>query len=190
MNPLKISVVICTYNRSESLKRTLTSVGEMTGMEPGVWELLIVDNNSNDDTRVVVEKFIGTLKVDCRYVFEAKPGLSNARNRGIREARGESIAFTDDDVLVDPDWLRNVLGEFENADVACIGGKILPIWEKPCPKCLQGHLLNFLSLQDLGEEKIKLAKPLIWGANLAIRSAMFRKYGVFDARLGHSGGKL
>jgi len=187
---LNASVIICTYNRSGSLKRTLASLARMEGRDSADWELLVVDNNSKDDTRVVVDGFIRASGVNCRYLFEKEQGLSHARNRGIREAKGEIIAFTDDDVLLDRHWLRNISLEFENGGAACVGGKILPVWERSCPAWLKGDLLNILALQDLGENKIKLANPVIWGANLSFHSSMFRKYGVFDTKLGHTDGKL
>jgi glycosyltransferase involved in cell wall biosynthesis len=187
---IRISVIICTYNRSESLKKTLSSLGGLSGLDSIDWELLVVDNNSSDGTREVVEEFISASGRNCRYLFEKKQGLSQARNRGIREAEGEVIAFTDDDVLLDPKWLTNLAEEFENDGVACVGGKILPSWEKPRPGWLEGDLLNILALLDLGEEKIRLSEPVIWGANLAIRSSMFRQYGGFDTNLGRTEGKL
>ena len=98
---MDISIIICTYNRSESLKRTLQSLKEMSVSDDIEWELLIVDNNSTDNTREAVNDFTKTSGLNCRYVFESKQGLSNARNRGVKEACGEIIAFTDDDVIVD-----------------------------------------------------------------------------------------
>ncbi len=93
-------------------------------------------------------------------------------------------------MIIDRYWLRNIENEFKNHDVACIGGKILPIWENPQPEWLKGDLLQFLALQDLGEEKFVLDSPVIWGANLSIRSSMFQKYGLFDPTLGNIEGKL
>jgi glucosyl-dolichyl phosphate glucuronosyltransferase len=190
MENVHLSVIICTYNRSQSLQNTLGSFMNIHSPKNVKWEMVIVDNNSTDDTRGVVFRFAGICGFPCRYVFEEKQGLSHARNRGIQEAGGEILSFTDDDVVVDRDWLLNIWKAFHANDVACIGGKILPVWEKPRPRWLEGDLLNFLALQDLGEEKIKLANPVIWGANLAVLSSMFRRYGVFDTSLGNNEGKL
>lgn len=187
---MNLSVVICTFNRSGSLKRTLASAASMEGWDSADRELLVVDNNSKDDTKVVVDGFTRASGVNCRYILEKEQGLSHARNRGIREARGEIIAFTDDDVLLDKHWLRNISLEFENGGVACVGGKILPVWESPCPAWLKGDLLDVLALQDLGEKKIKLDNPVIWGANLSFHSSMFRKHGFFDTKLGNMEGKF
>ena len=186
-----ISIIVCTYNRSESLRSTLDSIKKLSVPEDIQWELIIVDNNSKDNTREVVEKFIEKSDINCRYIFEKQQGLSFSRNSGISNANGEIIAFTDDDVIVDENWIRNIGRMFENKDVACVGGKILPVWEKPCPNWLKGELLfNYLALCDLGEETIKLVRPTIWGANLSIRTSIFEKYGVFDTNYGHTGEKL
>lgn len=185
-----VSVIICTYNRSQSLAKTLASLERMTGLETIDWEAIVVDNNSKDDTRQVVGRFVAAPGSRFRYVFEKEQGLSHARNRGIREASGAVIAFTDDDVILDPYWLANMYKEFENDGVACVGGKILPVWETPRPGWLRGELLNFLALQDLGEERILLEHHRIWGANLGIRTSMFRKYGGFDTGLGRTEEKL
>jgi len=184
------SVVVCTFNRCDSLKMTLSGLKKMRFDEDTKWEVIIVDNNSTDSTRTVVMEFQSGFPCELRYVFEKEQGLSHARNRGIQEAHGEIIAFTDDDVVVDRNWLKNISLEFKNESVACIGGKILPVWESPCPAWLKGDLLNILALQDLGEKKIKLANPVIWGANLSFHNSMFRKYGVFDTKLGNMEGKL
>jgi glycosyltransferase involved in cell wall biosynthesis len=94
------------------------------------WEVILVDNNSDDDTRLVFEEFEKHYESKIRYIFEEKRGISHARNRGIKAARGEIIAFTDDDVIVDNYWIQNIEKAFkEHNDVACVGGKILPVWE-------------------------------------------------------------
>ena len=147
---MNISVIICTYNRSGSLVRTLESFREVLHPKDAAWELVVVDNNSSDNTREVVDLFIEKSGIPCGYVFENKQGLSYARNNGVAEAKGEILSFTDDDVIVDKNWLQNIEHEFKEKDVACIGGKILPIWEKPQPEWLKGELMQFLALQDLG----------------------------------------
>lgn len=188
---MDISVIICTYKRPDSLRRTLEHIRLME-IPAGIrWELLVVDNNSGDDTREVVESFRRGAGIDCAYLLEKSQGLSFARNNGIRRAKGGIIAFTDDDVLVDRHWIGNLRDAFEShRDAACIGGKILPRWEKPCPAWLKGRLLEYLACCDHGDETMRMSEPRLWGANLSIRSSMFRKYGMFDTRLGHAGGKL
>jgi glycosyltransferase involved in cell wall biosynthesis len=190
MRSMKITVVICTYNRSGNLANTLSSFKALSPPQEASWDMVVVDNNSSDDTSAVVHDFIQSSGLACKYVFEKKQGLSNARNRGIAEATGDVVSFTDDDVIVDPRWLRNIEREFQDGDVTCIGGKIVPIWEGAQPGWLKGELLHFLALLDLGEEKVPLESPVIWGANLSVRAWVFPKYGLFDPTLGNIEGKL
>src|ERR1041384_8686802 len=105
---MKITVVVCTYNRCESLPKTLESLMTLTVPEAIPWEILVVDNNSKDATREVVKEFCRRAPDRARHLFESQQGLSNARNAGIREARGEILAFTDDDVTVRPHWLPSL----------------------------------------------------------------------------------
>src|SRR5580698_3953870 len=98
---MTISVVLCTYNRCQALARALESVAASRLPASVDWEVLVVDNNSNDRTREVVEKFATRHPRRFRYLFESKPGKSNALNAGVNAAQGEILAFMDDDVSVD-----------------------------------------------------------------------------------------
>src|SRR5580658_11381821 len=115
---MKITVVICTYNRSASLGKTLASVAVSTMPDSVAWEILVIDNNSRDKTREVVEEFVHRYPDRFRYVFEPKQGKSNALNTGIREARGEILAFTDDDVTVEAGWLQNLCAVLDRTEWA------------------------------------------------------------------------
>ena len=185
-----ISVIICTYNRFESLQNTLNSISEMYIPKGLTWELIVVDNNSTDKTMDVVHDFMGSSRSNIRCVLEKKQGLSHARNRGISEAKGEIIAFTDDDVFVEKYWLANIAEAFRKYDAACIGGRIFPIWEKPKPKWLTQNLYNYLALLDYGDTPFYLDHSNIWGANFAIKADMFKKHGIFEVNLGRIPGKL
>jgi glucosyl-dolichyl phosphate glucuronosyltransferase len=187
---MKISVVVCTYNRCESLKRTLKGFSEVVFPEGYSWELVLVDNNSKDETKIIAEEFKEESGLNLKYVFEAKQGLSYARNRGINHSKGEIIAFTDDDVVVDRYWLLNIERAFEEHDVSCVGGKILPVWEIPKPKWLKHDLHYMLALLDYGDKPFYLKSPIIWGANFSVKADIFGKYGGFDANLGRIPGRL
>src|ERR1700690_2126482 len=102
---MKLTAIICTYNRCKSLPAALQSLA-VSELPVGVeWEILVVDNNSRDQTRAIVGEFSDRYPGSFRYLFESRQGLSNARNAGVREARGDVVAFTDDDVTVEKTWL-------------------------------------------------------------------------------------
>ncbi|GAX62979.1 glycosyltransferases [Candidatus Scalindua japonica] len=189
---MNISIIVCTYNRVDSLNRTLQSIKAMTVSDDIEWELLIVDNNSTDNTRKVVDEFISTSGLNCRYILEENQGHSHARNRGINESCGEIIAYTDDDVIVDKYWLQNIDNVFKENSISCVGGKILPIWEISCPEWLDNNhdFYGNLALLDYGDSPFYLDKPKIWGANFVVKKIMFEKYGTFNTSLGRIFGKL
>lgn len=188
-----ISVAICTRNRSSSLNLTLESLSRMQSLEGASWELLIIDNGSTDSTDAVVANFVKRLPV--RRIFEAKPGLSNARNRAVDEACGRYLVWTDDDVTVEPGWLAAYAAAFsEYPDAAIFGGKILPILLPPTPKWFKDELPQLSSLlayRDFGANPVEL-DPKIgrvpFGANYAIRMKE-QKAIRYDAALG-AGSKL
>jgi glycosyltransferase involved in cell wall biosynthesis len=115
-----VTIIVCTRDRAESLARALRSI---LAVEYANFEVVLVDNApTTDDTRSVINEFNDPR---ARYVLEPVAGLSRARNRGLSEARGEIIAFTDDDVEVDSYWLRGLLHGFEHTDhVGCVTGVI------------------------------------------------------------------
>ena len=188
-----ISVIVCTYNRGTVLKAMLGSLAQMTVPSEIFWELIVVDNNSADQTRTVVENFAKSSALKVRYVFERNQGLSHARNRGVQEAKGEIIVFTDDDVSIDPQWLVGIKRSF--AEFNCIGvaGKVLPVWlqERPAWLELEGpYAIKAppITRLDLGEEPCKIATAP-FGGNMAYRMEAFVKYGLFRTDLGVVGEK-
>ncbi|HET9986307.1 MAG TPA: glycosyltransferase [Longimicrobiales bacterium] len=118
-----ISVVLCTRDRCQSLRRTLASFTRQVVPAGLVWELVLVDNGSTDATADVIAEFGGRLPIRC--VLEPQPGASRARNAGIRASRGDIVAFTDDDCLPDPDWLERLWLEFRaEPELAGLGGRV------------------------------------------------------------------
>jgi glycosyltransferase involved in cell wall biosynthesis len=189
---ISVTVVLCTYNRCESLSRALKSVSASNVPDSVEWEVVVVDNNSTDGTRNVVEGFCQQNPDRFRYLFEPQQGLSHARNAGIREARGCIIAFTDDDVIVEPTWLQNLTVALHGSEWAGAGGRVLPDPDFSCPDWMspeERYGLGPLSIFDLGLESGSLAEPP-FGANMAFRKTVFEKYGGFRADLGRSPGSL
>jgi glycosyltransferase involved in cell wall biosynthesis len=186
------SVVVCTYNRCQSLFAVLEGIAAQHMPDSVTWEVVVVDNNSTDKTREVVEEAACKWPGRFRYVFEGRQGLSQARNTGVRAAQGAVIAFTDDDVMVDPDWLCNLTSNLHSGDWAATGGRIVPVWAKPLPDWMSIHdpdTMGPFGVFDFGENPGPLARPP-YGANMAFHRRVFEQYGLFRTDLGRSGTNL
>lgn len=184
-----ISVILCTYNRHFYLRGVLDSLACSVLPDFVDWEVVVVDNGSNDQTPEVATEFAARSPGRFRYVLEAKKGKSNALNTGIRESRGDVLAFVDDDVTVEPDWLWNLVGGLNN-DWCYAGASGRTLLGEPFspPRwlALSGpYRLDFVAtpLFDLGDQPRELDAPP-YGANMAYRKEMFQKYGVFRTDLG------
>lgn len=189
---VKITVILCTYNRCQILAETLESVGASRLPESVDWEVLVVDNNSTDQTRKVAEDFCRRYPRRFRYLFEGQQGLSFARNAGIRESQSEILAFADDDAIVEPDWLWNLTSALLEGEWTGAGGRIIPEWQGQLPGWLSTadpNTMGPFSAFNLGTEAGPLRRPP-FGANMAFRREAFEKYGDFRADLGRSGGNL
>ena len=111
---INITVLLCTFNRGQRLSKALDSVAAQILPDSVSWEVVVVDNNSTDQTREIVERYCRRYPGRFRYIFESHQGLSRARNTGIRESRGEVIAFIDDDVIAEPTLVAKPYGFFES----------------------------------------------------------------------------
>jgi GT2 family glycosyltransferase len=183
-----LSVIICTRDRPEHLARCLDS------LEPGLpWigEIIVVDNGSRPEaTRSLVAK-----RSKARYVAEPRPGLSLARNTGVRQARHDILAFTDDDVVVHPDWPARILAGFATPETMCVTGLVLPTeLETEAQVVFERDLGGFgQGLQRMAYDTAFFERMLpygvpVWrigaGANMAIRRSALKRVGGFDERLG------
>jgi glucosyl-dolichyl phosphate glucuronosyltransferase len=187
---MNVSVVLCTYNRCESLAKTLRSLAASELPDCVEWEVVVVDNNSTDATRLVVEEFCQQNPGRFRYLFESRQGKSYALNLGIRNARGHVIAFVDDDVVIEPTWLQNLTSSLHGSEWAGTGGRTLldrpfspPSWLSL--KYPGGHGGVVAALFDFGESprELNLAP---YGTNMAYQKKMFERYGLFRTDLGPS----
>ncbi len=135
-----ISVVVCTYNRVNLLADALHTLCHQT-LDRSEYEVMVVDNNSSDNTREMVDEFCRRFS-HVRYCFEPKQGLSYARNRGWREARGEYVAYVDDDARAGENWLKTALVLIANTKPAplCLGGPILPFYSTTKPIWFKGEM--------------------------------------------------
>jgi glycosyltransferase involved in cell wall biosynthesis len=191
MDTVKYSVVIATYKRAADLRDTL---GSLARLQPdGPWEVIVVDNNSPDSTRAVVEEAMPSFPVDLRYVFEPEQGRSPALNAGIRMARGAIIATTDDDVRVPTDWLNHAAEGLNRLGCDYVGGRVLPIWGAPRPQWIPNHggkQWAVIALLDYGPEPIEFGARVPLGVNMAFKRDAFDRAGLFDPNTGRRAGTL
>lgn len=190
MHCMDVSVVLSTYNRARVVGAAIEA---LLAQETGglTYEVLIVDNNSTDNTKQVIESYA---QQDCRvkYVFEGKQGVAYGRNAGIALTRGEYIAFCDDDVTVSPTWLRTLYEELlRYPDADFIGGKVLPLWKNTPPAWIDAKMAP-LALQDYGDVPLRVSSEnprCLISACLAVRRQAFDRAGLFDPatqRVGNS----
>lgn len=188
---MKYSIVIATYNRATDLRATLENLAALR--PDGPWEVVVVDNNSTDDTRQVVEQAAATFPAPLRYAFEARQGRSPALNTGILAARGEIIATTDDDVRVPPDWLNVAARALDRLGCDYVGGRVRPIWGAPRPAWLPdrgGKQWAVIALLDYGDAPLEFGTRVPLGVNMAFRRTAFDRAGLLDPDTGRRAGTL
>lgn len=183
-----ISIIIPTRNRAVYLAETLASLGAAAADMPA--EILVVDNGSTDTTREVVSRFSRTSSLPVRYAYEPTPGLHVGRNLGAQLAQGDILAYLDDDVFVDPNWLTGIRDAFAKyPDLALLGGPCVPHWEATPPDWVMklrypssdgGWILGQLSLVDLEYAKPAPCSPLhIFGCNFIVKKSVLFAAGGF-----------
>jgi glycosyltransferase involved in cell wall biosynthesis len=184
---MKITVILCTFNRCRKLVGALESIAAIVMPDSSRWEVLIVDNNSDDRTHEVIEMFCQRYPGRFRYLFEPNQGKSFALNRGIREADGDIFAFIDDDVVVEPNWLLELTKPLADSRWIGTGGRVyLPKdFTPPSWLAIEGKqsLASILAQFDLGSEVRELTRPPI-GNNMAFRKEVFERFGGFRTDLG------
>jgi len=191
---LDATVLICTYNRADLLAETLDAITSIR--TPLAWDVMVVDNNSTDHTRSVVESRQARYPVRLRYLFEPRQGNSFALNTGIAATRATIIAFTDDDVRVSEGWLQEGCAPMlANAAIDYTGGPVRPIWDAPPPAWVdqtRSDLWGTLAILDYGPTSFVFEehKRVPLGANMAVRRALFDRVGNFDTNLGRVGYSL
>ena len=188
---MRYSIVIATYNRAGDLRGTLESLARLR--PSGDWETIVVDNNSTDDTRAVVEAAAATFPAPLHYVFEKQQGRSPALNAGIRRAQGAIVVTTDDDVRVEPDWLDRAADGLNRLGCDYVGGRVLPIWGAPRPAWLPdrgGKHWAVIALLDYGAEPIEFGARVPLGVNMAFRRGVFERVGLMDPNTGRKAGTL
>lgn len=190
---VRLSIVIPTYNRSSKILETLVKISKQR-VDFTQFECIVVDNNSQDDTHIIVETFIAEHPhINVRYAFEAQQGLSYARNRGIALSQGDIIAFIDDDESVVYDYTQRYINFFDRyPEAMAAGGRIVPEYMSKRPRWMSQYVAQ------------PIANPLYYGdyikpfprgkcpggGNMAVRKVVFDKIGGFDPELGRKGESL
>jgi cellulose synthase/poly-beta-1,6-N-acetylglucosamine synthase-like glycosyltransferase len=180
----QVSVVISSYNRATQLSAALDALCSQRSGVP--YEVIVVDNNSTDSTAAVVESR-QCLYPQLRYLFEPRQGLPFARNTGLLAAQADIVAFTDDDVIVGPDWVSTIYRLFDtNPDIDMLGGRVRPIWPASIPGWVTPRQLAPFALGERGDTPQRVsaenAAPCLVGANFAFRRQVFDRVGLFDPR--------
>jgi glycosyltransferase involved in cell wall biosynthesis len=190
---MDVTIAICTWNRARSLDRTLETVCALERPAELQFEVVVVDNGSTDATPEVIRRHAERLPI--RAALEPIQGVSHARNCAVRHARAEWMVWTDDDTLVESDWLVAYLAAFEaHPEAGFFGGPILPHFEIDPPRWVveaMPRLASVFSMRQLGDEPFAFETgDLPYGANFAARTELLRTH-PFDPRIGrHAGGLL
>src|SRR6266404_2743397 len=146
-----LSVAICTYNRAALLPRVLDSVTNQTPVGEEI-EIIVVDNGSTDETR---EQIAARQRQDnrIRYIVEPRPGIAHARNRALEEARGEYLAFIDDDAWADKNWLVNLISPIGSVrpEPECVVGPVSLVWEDTRPDWFPDRFESLLCRYEMGD---------------------------------------
>ena len=148
------TLLVCTFNRSDDLRDMLESALAQDTEGSFTYDVLVVDNNSSDGTRAVVEDLIARGHRNLKYLFEGQQGKSYALNTGLRAVRGDIYTIADDDFILPPRWLRGIVEGFRmHPDVSFVSGKVLPQWQGEIPGWLTPDLWSALALADYGDRE-------------------------------------
>jgi glucosyl-dolichyl phosphate glucuronosyltransferase len=192
MNVSSVSVLICTYNRASLLRDSLRVLGTLTPPPQAEAQIIVVDNNSTDETPEVIAQAVRASPIPIVGVREERQGKSFALNSGFERAHGDIIALTDDDVIPATDWLQRIVTDFRERDVTFVFGKVLPWWSRrPPPELLMQRaqaIWGPLAIVDYGDVPIdylpEVGGRLPIGANLALRRDAVAKIGAWRTDLG------
>jgi glycosyltransferase involved in cell wall biosynthesis len=184
-----LTLLVCTYNRSHDLREMLETALAQETDDSFSYEVLVVDNNSTDDTRRVVESLMMSGHVNLRYAFEGRQGKSHALNAGLAAARGEIYTIADDDFLLPPDWVRKIVAAFRShPEVSFVSGKVLPLWQGEVPPWLGREHWSAVALTDYGEQPFYAdARNKVCLLACSFRRADVEAVGGYRPELGVSG---
>ncbi|MEM1763185.1 MAG: glycosyltransferase family A protein [Candidatus Jordarchaeales archaeon] len=182
----KVTVVVPTYNRVRHVIECLNSV---FSQKPEWCDVLVIDNLSDDGTSEVLEKMYGW-RSDFRLVSPPRRiSIAEARNYGLRAAKGDIVAFIDDDCIACEGWLERLISPLlSNDKVGCVGGKIRPVFLETPPKWIRRDIYGLLGLAEWGNSVKEIYFPV--GGNMALKRRVALEVGGFQEKLGPEGIKL
>ncbi len=187
--PYKVSAVICSYNRARFVINAVESIFRQD-FDKRLYEVIVVDNNSTDNTLRLLENFRATHpQYNFKYFTETNQGVSWARTRCAKEATGEIVAYLDDDSEAQPGWLAGIASFFDgNPDVYSVGGRIIPRFLTNVPDWFSRYFFGLVGDFNLGDKVKRLTgEKYPCGANMAFRQSAFKRIGYFNTALGRSG---
>lgn len=186
----QITVVVCTYNRYDVLPDAIASLAIQNLAEDAI-ELIVVDNSSDKKGQEAFWSDFDAARKP-RVLFEPVPGLSRARNRGVREATAPIVAFIDDDAIAAAQWCEALVSTFAgHAEAGIAGGPVRPIWPAAEPKWLHPWQRGFYTIIDHGpDERALVGGEYLAGTNIAFRRDALLEAGGFDESLGRTGAVL
>jgi glucosyl-dolichyl phosphate glucuronosyltransferase len=187
---MTVSIAIPTYNRADEVEKTLAILARLDVTGCADFEVLVIDNNSTDSTTAVVERMAPFFNGRLRFVRELRQGLNHARNRAIEEARHEIVAYLDDDVDVDPLWMRHLSEAYAREDVAGVGGRTYLVYPGAKPKWLGESIEGLLSKVELGPHRRSAGEGEVYGVNMSFRKTWLRRAGGFRPDLDRVGTTL
>ncbi len=185
----KVSAVICSYNRARFVIKAVESIFNQ-GYDRSQLEVIVVDNNSTDGTQEQLAKYKSEHpEYNFSFYVESNQGVAFTRNRCAREAKGEIVAYLDDDSEAQPGWLEGIVSFFDqHPDVYSVGGKITPRFLTGVPDWYSRYFNGLVGSFDQGPAVKQLTgERYPCGANMAFRKEVFEKVGYFNTLLGRSG---
>ena len=196
MSNLFLSVGVCVYNKEKEIPNALQSLAEQT-ISKDLFEIIVVDNNSTDNTEAVVKEFINNHpELNIKYFKEINQGVSYARNRCYKEASGNYIVYFDDDEIAFKDWLQNFYDSIKkHPEAVILAGKVIVKYEDPeFAKIADSYIDNWFANYEYGDEEIVLSKELIEkgkidypiAGNMAVKMDYIKEVNGFDTDLGRS----
>ncbi len=180
-----LSVIICTYNRDQHIRRALESLVRQD-CDSSSYEIIVVDNNSTDRTAEIIKRFKEEHPTyNIVLTEEKRQGLSYARNKGLAMASGKYVSYIDDDGIAREDYVSQIKQYTEQfPDDVAFGGKVLPRYEKgKAPAWMSSYIERIISIVNLGDNVKILKKIYPVGCNMFFKKDVLEKIGGFNTAL-------